>query len=177
MSSKIVIRDEQTCDCAQVRLLNELAFGRPEEADIVDRLRVRCKDLLSLVALVEDRVVGHVLFSPTAVESHEGRIRGMGLAPIAVLPEYQGQRIGSRLVDAGLEILRVRSCPFVIVLGHADYYPRFGFIPASRLGIRSQWKGIPDEAFMVCILDQSISGKVSGIARYRDEFDEAMESS
>jgi putative acetyltransferase len=72
-------------------------------------------------------------------------------------------------------MLRSRDCPVIIVLGHPEYYPRFGFVRASLHGIRSQWDGVPDEAFMIMILDQSAMKGVSGVARYRDEFDEAMQ--
>ena len=93
---------------------------------------------------------------------------------MAVLPQRQRQGIGSALVGRGLEILRDRCCPFVIVLGHPEYYRRFGFEPASKYGLKCQWEGVPDEAFMVLIFDKEAVAGVSGVARYRDEFDEAM---
>lgn len=101
-------------------------------------------------------------------------IEGMGLAPVAVLPEFQNQGIGSELSRRGIEILREMGVPFVIVLGHADYYPRFGFENASRYGIGSQRNGIPDESFMIRILNPDAMEGVSGVARYRDEFNAAM---
>ncbi|MFH0964613.1 MAG: N-acetyltransferase, partial [Planctomycetota bacterium] len=135
--------------------------------------RDACPDLLSLVAVLRDRVVGHMLFSPVALECREGPLMGMGLAPMAVLPRHQRKGIGSKLVERGLHFLKQRSCPFLIVLGHPTYYPRFGFAPASRHGIRSQWDGVPDEAFMVLILDEPRMRRASGVARYRPEFNEA----
>ncbi|MFH1484779.1 MAG: N-acetyltransferase, partial [Chloroflexota bacterium] len=170
----IHIREERPEDAIEIRSVNEKAFGQPQEANIVDKLRQSCSGLLSLVALVDGRLVDHILFSPVTIDSRGGNVQGMGLAPMAVPPAHQRQGIGSRLVQSGLDILRDRSCPFVIVLGHLDYYPRFGFEPASRFGIRSQWEAVPDEAFMILIFDMSSMHGVSGVARYRSEFDEAM---
>jgi putative acetyltransferase len=170
----IGIRPEQADDVVAIRVVNERAFGQPEEANVVERIRVNCSDILSLVALGDGRVVGHILFSPATIEADGELIEGMGLAPMAVLPEYQRQGIGSALVRRGLEILGEQSCPFVIVLGHPEYYPRFGFERASAYGLKSQWEGVPDEAFMVMFLGETWRAKMSGIARYRGEFDEAM---
>ena len=171
----IIIREERPEDEEAVRAVNEKAFVQPDEADIVDCLQKSCPGLLSLVALDGDEVVGHILFSPAKIEGDAVTIEGMGLAPIAVLPERQRQGVGTQLVKRGIEMLRSRDCPYIIVLGHPEYYPRFGFVRASLHGIRSQWDGVPDEAFMIMILDQSAMKGVSGVARYRDEFDEAMQ--
>ena len=168
------IREERQEDLSAVRLVNEKVFGRLQETDTVDKLRRSCSDLLSLVAVTKDRVVGHILFSPATIESDDHVMRGMGLAPLAVLPEYRRQGIGSKLVQEGLRILRSASCPFVIVVGHPDYYHRFGFETASKYSIRRQWKDVPDEAFMVLIVDPSMIHRMSGVARYRSEFDEAV---
>jgi putative acetyltransferase len=168
----ISIRPEAPGDAAQVRRINELAFGQAAEADLVDRLRQACADSLSLVAEDRAAVVGHILFTPVVVERSGQRIVGMGLAPMAVLPDRQRSGIGSQLVTRGLDALRDRRCPFVVVVGHPEYYPRFGFEPASRHGLGSQWDGIPDAAFMAIILDPAAMVGVSGIARYRDEFNE-----
>ena len=170
----IVVRKEKPEDVGGIRVVNERAFGQSQEADIVDALRGDCPDALSLVAVEKDRVVGHILFSPATIYTHEGIIQGMGLAPMAILPDCQRKGIGSKLVRAGLEALKASSCPFVIVLGHPEYYPRFGFVPASEHGLKCQWDGVPDKAFMVLIFDESVMKGVSGVARYRSEFDAAM---
>ena len=169
-----IIRKEETEDIAGIRLVNQRAFGQPQEADIVDALRDACPEGLSFVAVEEDRIVGHVLFSPVTIHSPDGVVKGMGLAPMAVMPEHQRRGIGTKLVRAGLAALKESSCPFVIVLGHPEYYPRFGFVPASGRGLRCQWDGVPDAAFMVFILDEFAMRGVSGVARYRSEFDAAM---
>jgi putative acetyltransferase len=120
----------------------------------------------------EDVVVGHILFTPVVIESGGRGITGMGLAPMATLPDRQRRGLGSALVRRGLQILRERGCPFVVVLGHPEYYPRFGFDRASKHRLTSQWAVVPDSAFMVSILKESVMAGVSGVARYRDEFDE-----
>ena len=167
----IAIRSESSEDIARVRYVNELAFAQPAEADLVEKLREASTDALSLVA-VDDVVVGHILFTPVVVESAGRSVVGMGLAPMAVLPDRQRQGIGSALVRRGLDMLRDRGCPFVVVVGHPEYYPRFGFVRASTRGLASQWEGMPDAAFMVLVLDDQSMAGVSGVARYRAEFDE-----
>src|SRR5229473_2688998 len=167
----MTIRPERPEDASRVRHVNELAFGQPLEANLVERLRLACSDSLSLVA-EDDAVVGHILFTPVVVESAGRRVLGMGLAPMAVRPDRQRQGIGSQLVRRGLEILRERGCPFVVVVGHPEYYPRFGFERASVHGLASQWEGVPDAAFMVLVLDTNAMAGVSGVAKYRDEFNE-----
>ena len=170
----IHIRQEKFEDAPAIRAVNEQAFGQPQEADIVDKIRANCPNLLSLVAVLNRKIVGYILFSPAVIEDDQGIVEGMGLAPMAVLPKYQHQGIGSELVRQGIYILNEQSCPFIIVVGHPDYYPRFGFEPASIYGIKCQWKGVPDNAFMVMFLDNSLKQRRLGIAKYRDEFNEAM---
>ena len=168
----IIIREEIPKDIEAIRKVNEEAFGQPAEAQIVDRLRETCEDLLSLVAVEGEEVVGHILFSPATIEGDEGtaEVAGMGLAPMAVISRCQGQEIGTHLIQTGIEMLKGRGCPFIIVLGYPEYYPRFGFEQASAHGIQSQWDEVPDEAFM--ILNESAMAGSSGVARYRKEFDE-----
>jgi putative acetyltransferase len=168
----IEVREERPSDQAAVHRLNTVAFRDDAEADIVDKLRATCDGYLAFVAIDHGAVVGHILFTPVTLEgSSRG---GMGLAPMAVDPSHQRHGIGSLLVRHGLDHLRASGCPFVIVLGHPDYYPRFGFERASRYKISSQWEGVPDEAFMVVVFDQGAIPAVGGIARYRSEFDAAM---
>jgi putative acetyltransferase len=170
----IVIRREQPGDEESVRLVNLRAFGQPAEAQIVDALRKTCPEEVAFVAEDNGRIVGHILFTPASIDAQEGEIRGMGLAPMAVLPEYQRQGIGSLLVQAGLAEMRRTRRPFVIVLGHPGYYPRFGFTPASGHGIVCQYPNVPDEAFMILALDEAALQGVAGVARYRPEFAAAV---
>jgi putative acetyltransferase len=170
----IKIREEIPQDVGAIRGINNQAFGQPQEANIVDKLRANCDRLLSLVALQDEKIIGHILFSPVTIEGNHGFLKGMGLAPMAVLAQFQRQGVGSELVQAGIQSLRKSKCPFIIVLGHPKYYPKFGFEPASRYGIKSQWEGVPDNAFMILWLDKTRTNDVSGIAKYRDEFNGAM---
>ncbi len=166
----VIIRAETVEDFDAVRRVNELAFETPDEARLVDRLRGTSPHV-SLVAVEEGRVVGHIFFSPVMIESQETGVAAMGLGPMAVVPERQGGGIGSRLVREGLEECRRRGCGVVVVLGHADYYPRFGFVPASRKGLRCKWP-VGDEHFMVSELAPGALGGVHGLVEYRPEFDE-----
>lgn len=165
----IEIREESPDDVAAVYHINEAAFDRPAEANLVDKLRAACDNTVSFVAVDGGVVVGHILFTPITLDG--SGLVGMGLAPLAVLPSHQQQGIGSRLVRHGLEHFRRLDCPFVIVLGHSNYYPRFGFEKASRYGLISQWEGVPDEAFMVIVFNKDAMPKEGGVARYRSEFD------
>jgi putative acetyltransferase len=165
-----IVRAERPDDAAGVRRVNELAFGSRLEADLVERLRLSCPDVLSFVADERGALIGHIMFTPVVVESGSRRASGMGLAPMAVVPDRQRQGIGSALVAKGLEVLRDRRCPFIVVVGHPEYYPRFGFEPASRFGLSCQWGEVSDAAFMAMVLDPAAMAGVSGIARYRSEF-------
>jgi len=166
----MIIREERPEDVEAVRRINDAAFGQPDEGRIVDALRENCRELISLVALDEKEVVGHILFSPTELRGEHGVLVGIGLAPMAVSPDHQRRGVGSALVEHGLRLLRDRLCPYVVVLGHPEYYPRFGFERASAHGVAPQWDGIPDEAFMLKVLGPPGLGGVRGTLHYRDEF-------
>jgi putative acetyltransferase len=164
-----VIRLETPQDISAVRRVNEAAFGRPAEADLVDMLRINGKAVLSLVALQAGSVVGHILFSPVTIQSGDQSFPGLGLGPMAVLPELQRHGTGSLLVERGLEECRKAGHQCVVVLGHPGYYPRFGFVPASRFGISSEYD-VPDEVFMVLELFQGALQGHHGVAKYQPEF-------
>jgi len=159
------IREERREDIPLIRDVNRLAFEQDQEANIVDALRANGAALLSLVAVLDNAVVGHILYSPTSI----GGVEGAGLGPMAVLPAYQRQGIGTQLVQTGNARLTQQGCPFIIVLGHPAFYPRFGFKPSRESGIRCEWD-VPDDVFMINILDERRMNGVSGLARYREEF-------
>ena len=165
----IGIRLEQPEDVAAVRQVNETAFGRPLEADLVDALRQRGVVALSLVAEQNGEIIGHILFSPVTITAEDKVVTAVALGPMAVLPTCQREGIGSQLVQTGLEMLRQAGHNLIIVLGHPEYYPRFGFAPASQFGIR--WENdVPDEVFMVMALRPGGLDGVTGIVRYQREF-------
>jgi putative acetyltransferase len=161
----IGIREERGSDRSAIREVNTRAFAQAQEANIVEAVRANGAALLSLVATLGGQIAGHIMYSPASV----GSITGAALGPMAVLPELQRKGIGGRLVAAGIRTLRERGCPFIVVVGHPDYYPRFGFEPASRYGITCEWD-VPDEVFMVLILNSEKMQGVSGLAKFRPEF-------
>ncbi|HLM56081.1 MAG TPA: N-acetyltransferase [Pyrinomonadaceae bacterium] len=166
----IIIRAEAPEDYAAVRRVNALAFGREGEAALVDKLRAASPHI-SLVAVKDSEVVGHIFFSPATVESDPDDFAAVALGPMAVLPGHQNQGVGSQLVGRGLGECKSQGHDVVFVLGHPDYYPRFGFSPAAAKGIRCEYP-VPDEVFMVAELRPGALGGRKGLMRYRPEFAE-----
>jgi putative acetyltransferase len=139
--------------------VNEAAFGRSDEADLIDRLRVEGVVLLSLVAEADSEIIGHILFSRITV----GGVAAVSLAPMAVLPEHQGRKVGSQLVRHGLAQLRERGERIVIVVGHKQYYPRFGFSSEKACHLASPF---PPEVFMALELSDGALAGIHGVVRY-----------
>lgn len=164
----MIVRNEEQSDREAVRTVNARAFETVTEADLVDRLRKEAHPLISLVAEEDGQVVGHILFTPVSLAGRSGA-RIMGLAPMAVMPERQGSGIGSALVRAGLEKCRELGWEAVVVLGHPDYYPRFGFKPACSFGIACEFE-VPDEAFMALELAPGTLTARSGTIHYLPAF-------
>ena len=164
----IIVRTEVIQDYAAVRLVNELAFGQPLEANLVEALRENAQPYISLVATNGNEVVGHIFFSAVTLEPNQQEVSIMGLAPMAVLPEFQRQGIGSQLVRTGLAKCEELKSDAVVVLGHPEFYPRFGFVPASRKGLRCEYP-VPDDVFMVLELKPDAIAD-GGLVKYRPEF-------
>jgi putative acetyltransferase len=167
----MIIRPEKSEDIPSIRIVIEQAFGRPAEADLVDALRRNGKAAISLVAEDDGRIVGHIFFSAVTIHSKEIELTGIGLAPLTVVPERQNQGVGAMLMEHGLRRCREEDYPFVVVLGHPDYYPRFGFVPASRFGIKSEYD-VDDEVFMVMELREGALRGCAGVVKYQPEFNE-----
>jgi putative acetyltransferase len=165
------IRDETREDAAAIRDVNETAFGGPVEGRLVDMLRSANKAVISLVAVDQGRVVGHILFSPVTIAQAPETFSAVGLAPLSVLPEFQNQGIGLELVRHGLEACKRKGYDLVVVLGHTHYYPRFGFVRARDYGLDNQYNALDE--FMVLELKEGALQSAGGLVMYAPEFDAA----
>jgi putative acetyltransferase len=158
------IRPETDADHTAVAEVTAAAFGKEDEARLVDAIRASAEYVPALTLVAEDdgRIVGHVMYSYSALEGSE--IRLLQLSPLSVAPDRQGEGIGAALTRESLRLADERREPLVLVLGHPTYYPRFGFRRASTLGLDAPNPEWPDEAFMAVPLsayDSKIRGRVS----------------
>lgn len=163
----MIIRREDLRDVPAIRSVNENAFSRPDEAGLIERLRSEGVVLASLIAEIQDRPVGHILFSRMWIDTTAGAVPAVALAPMAVRAEYQRQGIGQQLVQHGLDLLRGQGEQIVIVLGHPDYYPRFGFSVENARYLESPFR--PD-AFMAMELVPGALAGIQGKVRYPNAF-------
>jgi putative acetyltransferase len=166
----VLIRLEEETDCDHVYGVHVSAFPAPSEAILVNALRARACPIISLVAEEGDKVIGHIMFSPITLSGNSSTLV-MGLAPMAVVPDRQNQGVGSELVLAGLEHCRRLQASAVVVLGHPEFYPRFGFLPSSRFGIDSEYE-VPEEVFMAMELVPGALGQNAGRAKYHAAFED-----
>jgi len=160
---RAVIRPEKTGDRFTVRTIHEVAFGRPDEADLIERLWSEGVVLVSLVAEVRGQIVGHILFSRMFIDTARASIAAVALAPMAVSPEYQRRAIGGQLIRSGLDLLCGQGEHIVLVLGHPGYYPRFGFSAEMACSLESPF---PPHAFMAMELIPEALNGVCGKVRY-----------
>ena len=169
----INIRKETEKDYEDIKSVNDKAFGQENEGKIVENLRKNEKYIsdLSLVAEIDNKIVGHILFFPIKVISQKNEYETLSLAPMSVLPNYQKMGIGLKLIAYGIKAAKKAGYTSIIVLGHSDYYPRFGFVPASTFGIKPPFE-VPDTAFMALeLLPNSLKGK-QGTVKYPKEYNE-----
>lgn len=164
----MLIRAEERDDRQAVHAVNASAFETSAEANLVDVLREQARPIISLVAIDGTTVVGHILFSPVRL-SDRPEFKIMGLAPMAVTPEHQRKGIGLGLVRAGLEQCRQLGFGAVVVLGHPEYYPRFGFLPSMSFGIKCEYD-VPEEVFMALELQPGFLQGSSGTIQYHPAF-------
>ncbi|UTV27245.1 GNAT family N-acetyltransferase [Photobacterium atrarenae] len=164
----MLIRTEAPADILAVDALLKTVFDTDAEADLVMKLRENGHRSLSLVACNDDgEVVGYLLFSPVTVDGNDDNWQG--LAPMAVRPDYQRQGVGLALLEEAKSILAELGYPVVVVLGHSDYYPKSGFVRASKHGLQCAWP-VPDEAFMVLELVPGTLACRQGKVAYSPEF-------
>jgi putative acetyltransferase len=159
-----IIREEQEKDAEQVRFLLQAAFSTEAESRLVDALRANGKGVISLVAVCAEDVMGHILFSAVTT-SPPNEVRGIGLAPVAVLPGAQSQGIGSQLILTGLQLCLELGFDYCVVLGSPEYYHRFGFETASDYSLENEY-GAGDEFMVIRFSDCT----VSGLVHYAPEF-------
>jgi putative acetyltransferase len=162
------VRPETEADRAAVRAVNEAAFETSAEAGVVEALRDGGVSLVSLVAETDGGVIGHILFSPVSLSDHAD-LNLMGLGPMAVVPDRQRKGVGAALVRQGLMCCKDLGARAVVVVGHPEYYPRFGFAPASRYALRCEYD-VPDNVFMVAELEAGALNGASGVVRYHHAF-------
>ena len=167
-SNPVQVRHETSSDEFQVRELNLAAFPGPSEANLVDLLRSDAHPLISLIAEEEGQVLGHICFSPMTSDCDD-ELLIMGLAPMAVTATRQRQGIGSALVKAGIERCAELGAKAVVVLGHASYYPRFGFRPADEFGVASEYD-VPRDVFMLLELETGCFSGAGCTVRYHPAF-------
>ena len=162
------IRNEQEKDLKTIFSILSSAFPLEEEAKLVDRLRENANPTISLVAESSYELVGHIFFSPVSIDGHP-QLKIMGLAPMAVLPEYQNSGIGAALIAEGLRQCKALNVGAVVVLGHPTYYPRFNFAPAIQFGLESEYD-VADDVFMAQELIKNYLSDVTGTIKYHQEF-------
>ena len=174
----ISIRPEKPEDYAAIAEITTLAFGQPNEARLVEALRAAddFEPALSLVAEEDGEIIGHILFSTVTLESPAGGMPILCLAPMSVHPDHQNKGVGTALVKAGFEQCRLLGHKIIVVIGHPNYYPRFGFTPAraapaKRLDVEFP---VPDEAFMVLELVPDALAGYGGMVKFPKAFEEAM---
>ena len=166
----VEIREEQAGEYQEIRQVIVAAFGGDTEANLVELLRDRNRAPVALVAVSNNKIIGHVMFSPVTITPAPKAFRAIGLAPLSVLPKFQRQGIGSMLAHEGLKKCAVAGFEMAVVLGSPDYYPRFGFSRASLYDLGNEYGA--DEHFMAMELKHGALDKVSGIVRYSPEFEE-----
>jgi putative acetyltransferase len=166
----MLIRPEEPKDHSAVHAVNQSAFETSTEANLVDVLRREAHPIISLVAEAGGTIVGHVMFSPGSLTGHPD-LQIMGLGPVAVVPEHQCKGIGTALIKTGLENCKALGFGAVIVLGHSEYYPRFGFLPSVRYGIRSEYD-VPEDVFMLIELQPGYLQGATGVIKYHSAFND-----
>lgn len=169
----IKIRSEKKQDYNKITEINNLAFGQKNEGKLIENLRKTDNFIteLSLIAENDNEMIGHILFYPVIIKSENTKYKSLALAPMSVIPKYQRKGVGTKLVIEGLNIATKLGYESVIVLGHSEYYPKFGFKPASKWNIKAPFE-VPDNVFLALELKANSLKDKSGIVEYPKEFNE-----
>lgn len=162
-------RYERPEDISAIRHVHLAAFETKTEANLVDSLRDHDEHMISMVALEFNKIVGHILFSPVTIATGGSVATLLGLAPMAVLPEYQRQGVGSSLVEKGLDECVKKDFPAVVVLGYPLFYRRFGFVSSIKYGIISEYD-VPPDVFMILEMHPGALNGIYGTAKYHNAF-------
>ncbi len=167
----MIIRDECQNDFDKIGYINRMAFRGEEEGKLINKLRGEGVGLISLVAEERNNLMGHILFSPASIKAKEKSIEIAALGPMAVLPSFQRQGIGSALIHEGINRCIKAGYGAIAVLGHPEYYPKFGFIPSVKYGISCEYD-VPEEVFMILELKKGSLHGIKGVVKYHKAFDE-----
>ncbi|MCL7475768.1 MAG: N-acetyltransferase [ANME-2 cluster archaeon] len=165
----MIIRPETQDDLEKIRNINSAAFATNDEANLVDALRKSGAPLISLVAEEKGELIGHIIFSPVSLEGNQPSPFIAGLGPMAAIPECKNKGVGSRLVEEGLRHCKTSGYKAVVVLGHPEYYPRFGFVPSVNYDIKSEYQ-VPPEIFMIKELEEFALKGFNGTVKYHQAF-------
>jgi putative acetyltransferase len=168
MSVEVVIRAENADDISALSAVHDLAFGAKGEGRLVNQLRENQALFCSLIAALNERVIGHIALSPMT-HSTNPALKIWGLGPMAVIPEFQNRGVGSKLVYEAIEFAKSEQLSALIVLGHPTFYPRFGFEPTVKYQVTGDYK-VPDDVFMILILDQNLTAQLAGHVKYHEAF-------
>ena len=168
---KIIIRQELKEDLARIKEINDQAFEQEDEGRLINKLRQKDQFIpeLSLIAEVDQNLVGHILFYPVKIISEDQKHITLSLGPMSALPEYQKKGIGSKLINEGLKRAKDLGFRSVIVVGNPEYYPKFGFTKASNWSIKVPFE-VPDEVFMALEIVKGELQDKPGIIDYPKEF-------
>jgi predicted N-acetyltransferase YhbS len=171
----VTIRKETYLDYDQISLVNDMAFNKKQEGELIVNLRKRPEFLqdLSLVAEFNDKIIGHILFFPVSILSDSDKIQTLALGPMSILPGFQNKGVGGDLIMAGLKVADETGFTSVLVLGHPRYYPKFGFKKASKWKIKAPFDA-PDEAMMAVELKNGSLGFGGGTIDFPQEYFDAL---
>ena len=172
------IRSEKKEDYETITKIDDIAFKGKQEGILIKRLRKKREynKELSLVAVKDEKIIGHVLLFPLFIKTDNSQVKTLSLGPMAVLPEHQKRGVGKELIKKGIEVAKKKGFKSIVVIGHKGYYPKFGFRKSAEYKLRlpEKYSKIPSEAFMILELEKNCLKEVLGEVQFPKEYDEAM---